>query len=137
MGIHALLTTIAPICETVTVWRRCKGANVGVDAFGWLHQLAMNHYEELATRSVTGLSDDNWEQLAQKAQHQLCTEAVAAQLARFQAFFRNVRADLSLTADSFFSKNGCAVSVTMWGDHLAQLMQKIFRAGCLEAGLAG
>ena len=47
MGIHALLTTIAPIRETVTVWRRCKGANVGVDAFGWLHQLAMNHYEEL------------------------------------------------------------------------------------------
>ena len=34
---------------------------------------------------------------------------------------------MSPTADSFFSKNGCAVSVTMWGDHLAQLMQKMFR----------
>jgi glycerol kinase len=61
MGIHALLTTIAPIRETVTVWRRCKGANVGVDAFGWLHQLAMNHYEELVVqqpRSCRGVVQD-------------------------------------------------------------------------------
>eukprot|EP01047_Picozoa_sp_COSAG01_P042288 COSAG01_NODE_3686_length_5796_cov_13.667720_1_plen_88_part_10 len=52
---------------------------------------------------------------------------LGAHFTRFQAFFRNVRADLSPTAGSFFSKNGCAVSVTIWGDHLAQLMQKMFR----------
>jgi 5'-3' exonuclease len=61
MGVHALLTTIAPVRETVKIWHKCKGANIGIDAFGWLHQLAINRYEELVVhqpRNCDGVVKD-------------------------------------------------------------------------------
>ena len=47
MGVATLLTRLAPIRQEVKMFRICQGSVIGVDAFVWLHQFAVNHFDSL------------------------------------------------------------------------------------------
>jgi 5'-3' exonuclease len=60
MGADGLFTELGPVAREVGLFRACIGATVGVDAFGWLHQMAVNNTNTLVLAGDPGPTVDEF-----------------------------------------------------------------------------
>eukprot|EP01047_Picozoa_sp_COSAG01_P029910 COSAG01_NODE_2067_length_8506_cov_221.825384_8_plen_141_part_00 len=72
-----------------------------------------------------------WPHCDSTAQHSTA-HTVGTHLSRFRTSHRNVGVKISPVLAPYFTKNGCAPSVTSWGDYLARLFHNKVRSPLLE-----